>query len=111
MWQYWRTALSLATAAVIWFGEDFLFTRGLGLGRAQTAVVSAYFVALFIAALWAIRRLYSGLSRAPQTSGELEDGGIPIARLISLAPMLVVVLGSFVALPVIILTLVIGAWL
>jgi hypothetical protein len=104
---YWRTALYLAAAAVIWCAEDVLFTRALGFGTVQIAVVSAYFVLLFATAILMTVHFY----RHSTAGKPAARAALPATRLVAAVPVLVVILGSFLALPVILFTLLVGAWL
>lgn len=105
MLHHWRTGLYLLAAALIWFAEDYVFTRGLGFNAGQTAVVTVYFVGLFAAAMLFVQKT---MQRLAQTRpGDPED--IPITRILAMAPVLTVILGSFAALPIIILVLLAGS--
>jgi hypothetical protein len=99
-----RTVVYIAASAAIWFAEDYVFTRALGFNAAQTAVVTAYFVALFAVA---IRLVFRARSRA--RAGGYTGGEFTVAKLVSMAPALTLVVGSFAALPVIIGVLVAGS--
>jgi ABC-type nickel/cobalt efflux system permease component RcnA len=99
-----RTVLYLVAAGIIWFAEDVVFTRGLGFDAAQTSVVTTYFVLLFAVAIWFIVRTY----RRGQSRPASEDEP-PLAKVISMAPALTLIIGSFAALPVIILVLMAGS--
>jgi len=103
--RYWRTALYLGAAGAIWFAEDVVFSRALGFGIAQTAVVTAYFIGLFIAALWFIVKTLARIERDQRP----QDETIPVTRLVAMAPVLTVLLGSFAALPIFMLVLILGA--
>lgn len=106
MLQQLRTALYLLAAGIVWFAEDFVFSRGLRFNAAQTAVVTLYFLALFGSAVWLVLRTHRRLAGAVTLPGP-ED--FTVARLVSLAPVLTLVVGSFAALPVIILVLLAGS--
>ena len=96
-----RTPAYMLASLVIWFAEGYVFTRAFAFNLAQTAVVAVYFLLLFAGAVWLSVRF----ARRVDPS----DESIPVARLISLAPVLVLVVGSFAALPVFMLVLIAGA--
>lgn len=103
MIRHWRTVAYLLAAAIIWFAEDFAFSRGLGFNAAQTAVVTIYFLVLFVGAVWFICRTHARLS-----ASTTPDEHLSVARVVSMAPVVTVLLGSFAALPVIVLVLLLG---
>jgi len=98
-----RTAIYLSAAAVIWFAEDGVFSVAFRFNAAQIAVVTVYFAALFAGAIWLIRRTYL------RTGMEEPSEDLPISRIVSMAPVLVVLVGSFAALPIFMIVLVAGA--
>jgi len=98
--KFGRTALYLAAAAAIWFTEDIVISLQLGFSAAQTTVLTAYFVLLFAGAVWLVVRTYRRLD-----SGGAGSSEFPLARVIAMAPAFTLVVGSFAALPVIMLVL------
>ncbi|MBV9282834.1 MAG: hypothetical protein JOZ41_22385 [Chloroflexi bacterium] len=95
-----RAALYIVAAAAIWLGEGFMFSRLLGFEAWQVALMAVLYLALFAAAL-------ALLLRFAQASLDAE-GGLPRWRYLSMAPALVVVVGSFVSLPLLLLILALG---
>jgi hypothetical protein len=95
-----RALLYVVASALIWFAEGFLFSRFLGFSIWQTALLGVFYVAVFAASLWALRNV---IRQSPET-----ESGVAAWRMLSLAPMLTVVIGSFVSLPVILLVLALG---
>ena len=102
MLQYLRTAIYLIAAAAIWFSEDVIFSIAFHFNGGQTALVTVYFAALFGGAIWFIVRTYQ---HASASTGRTD---LPIGRIVAMAPMLVVLVGSFAALPVVMAALVLG---
>lgn len=94
-----RSAIYLGAAIAIWFGEDLVLSRAFGFGVAQTAAVTIYFVCLLLVAV----RLVMG---AYQRTGE---AAFPWTRAAPMAPVLVVLVGSFASLPIFVIVLVVGA--
>jgi hypothetical protein len=98
-----RAGIYVLAAGVIWLAEGFLFSRLLGFSHVQVAAVALMYSALFgVAVLQLLRSARRYSSGASQLSPW---------RYISLAPMLVIVLGSFVSLPILLLIALIGKWL
>jgi hypothetical protein len=98
-----RAGIYVLAAGVIWLAEGVLFSRLLGFSHVQVALVAVLYVALFgIAVLQLVR----SAGRQPTGAGQLSPW-----RYISVAPMLVVVLGSFVSLPILLLIALIGKWI
>lgn len=104
MFTHARAIIYLFAAGVIWFAEDAVFSRGLGFDLAQTAIVTVYFIALFALAVWFLLAMYR-----KQQAGEIRAGDLPVARILSMAPVLTLIVGSFAALPVFILVLIAGS--
>jgi hypothetical protein len=86
-------------AGVVWFAEGFLFSRFFSFSVWQTALAAVFYLAVFIAAVMTLAR---------RARGEYNVADVARWRLLSLAPMLVVILGSFVSLPVMLLVLALG---
>lgn len=95
-----RAWFYLVASAIIWFVEAFLFSYFLRFSAGQIVLMAVFYLVLFgIAARYLIRGL-SGLGNSA------ED--IAAWRLVSLMPMLVVILGSFVSLPILVLVVAAG---
>jgi hypothetical protein len=95
-----RASLYVGASALIWFAEGFLFSRFLGFSIWQTATLGLFYVALFAASLWALRDVVR--------QGYESNGSVTAWRMLSLAPMVTVIIGSFVSLPVVLLVLALG---
>jgi len=95
-----RAWFYLAASAVIWFVEAFLFSYFLHFSIGQMVLMAVFYLLLFgIAARYFIRGL-NGLGNSA------ED--IAAWRLVSVMPMLVVILGSFVSLPILLVVVAAG---
>jgi hypothetical protein len=95
-----RAALYLVASGIVWVVEGFIFARMLGFTPWQTALMAAVYVGL-----WAVAASRLLGLRASQPAGSQH---LPEWRYLSLAPMLVVVLGSFASLPILLLILALG---
>lgn len=102
---HWRTGVYLVAAAAIWFAEDYVFTRGLGFDGVQTGIVTIYFVLLFATAIAFILRATRRMRNDPSSA----QGEFSATRLLSMAPAMTVIIGSFAALPILILVLALGS--
>ena len=89
----------LLFAGLIWLIEGFLFSQFLGFGARQTAVAVGVYAVMFGIAFSTLIRAY----RVAEAAGDLSRW-----RYRSVAPMLVVVVGSFVSLPILLLIVVAG---
>ncbi len=95
-----RAWFYLVASGIVWFVEAFLFSYFLRFSAGQIVLMAVFYLLLFgIAARYFIRGL-SGL-------GDSEKD-IAAWRLVSLMPMLVVILGSFVSLPILLLVVAVG---
>jgi hypothetical protein len=95
-----RAYLYLAASGVIWLVEGFLFSRFLAFVWWQTAILTLIYIGLFgLASAYLLRALRGGR----ETSEELA-----LWRAVSLAPMFVVIVGSFVSLPLILIVAALG---
>jgi len=92
-----RSVLYLVASAAIWFAEGTVFSIFLGFSRIQIVLMATVYVTLFVIAVRAI----VVMSR--------QKSELPHWRLLSLGPMLVLVIGSFISLPVIALIALLGA--
>jgi len=95
-----RAYLYLAAAGVMWLGEAFLFAYYLGMAPWQTALLGCMYASLFAIATHFLLR-----SMREHDSGQSD---LAAWRAVSLAPMLVVIVGSFASLPLILLVLALG---
>jgi uncharacterized membrane protein YhaH (DUF805 family) len=94
-----RAAVYLGAAGIVRLAEGFLFSRFFGFSAGQTVAAAIFYVALYgVAISLLVRALRSGD----------ETGDLARWRCLSLAPMVVVVLGSFVSLPVMLVILAVG---
>lgn len=87
-----RAVLYLAVAGVIWAAEGYVFSRFLLFGSIQTAIMVAVYGALFMTAVFLLVRFAREAESRPDP--------LPVWRYLSLAPMLVTVIGSFISLPI-----------
>jgi hypothetical protein len=94
-----RAILYLAAAGAIWLAEGIVFAVMLRFVPWQVAAMVSVYAALFAGAV-----VY--LARIRKTSDG--DTGPARWRYLSLAPMLAVTLGSFGALPIILLIVILG---
>jgi hypothetical protein len=94
-----RAYLYLAAAGVIWLIEGFLFSYYLGFAAWQVALLAIVYLALYTLAL----RVFVRSLRNYGGEGELSPW-----RAVSLAPMIVVVVGSFVSIPLVIAVAALG---
>jgi hypothetical protein len=95
-----RAVIYLALAGAVWMAEGFIFSQFLGFSRWQIVLMTVMYVALFSLAILALRR---------QRQDYIErEGNLPSWRWLSLAPMLTLIIGSFVSLPLLLFILAIG---
>jgi hypothetical protein len=95
-----RATAYLIASGVIWVIEGFLFSKLLAFSVPQVILTVVLYVTLFaVAAAMLIR-----------SAGEFREGieGMAHWRLLSLAPMLVAIVGSFVSLPLLLLVAALG---
>jgi hypothetical protein len=105
LFDHTRTVIYLTVAGALWATECIVFARALQFDVIQTTIFGVYFAVLFGAALVFLGRFYGDTSQiSDESRAEFSS-----ARLISLAPMLTVILGSFAAFPVMILLVVFGS--
>lgn len=95
-----RAAAYLIASGVVWVIEGFLFSRLLVFSASQVALTIAIYLGLFVAAALLLIRF---VRRFRDDTGDL-----PRWRLLSLAPMLVAIVGSFVSLPLLLLVVALG---
>jgi hypothetical protein len=94
-----RAYIYLAAAGVIWLIEGFLFSHYLAFAPWQTALLALIYLGLYAVAL----HFFLASLRNHADTGDLSPW-----RAVSLAPMLVVLLGSFASLPLILLVAILG---
>jgi hypothetical protein len=95
-----RAALYLVAAGIVWVVEGFIFARMLDFAPWQTVLMAVVYIGL-----WAV-----AAGRLLGLRGESRPAGQPLPewRYLSLAPMLAVIVGSFVSLPILLLILALG---
>ena len=98
-WGLLRAYTYLAVAGVIWLTEGFLFSHYLGFAPWQTTLLAVIYIGLYSVAL----RYFLISLRDGAGHGDLAPW-----RAVSLAPMLVVMLGSFISLPLILVVAALG---
>ena len=96
-----RAIVYLVISGAIWLVEAFLFSRLLHFGPAEVVLVAVMYMALFSLAAVAFVR-YAGNSGT-------REGDLARWRLLAAAPMVVVIIGSFVSLPLLVLVAVINS--
>jgi hypothetical protein len=95
-----RATLYVGASALIWLAEGFMFSRFLAFSLWQTAFLGVVYLALLGVSLRALRRAWR---RQAEVSSDLAAW-----RLLSLAPMVATILGSFVSLPIVLAVLTLG---
>jgi hypothetical protein len=90
----------LGVAGVVWLVEGALFGYFLRFVLWQLMVLLAIYTALLVVAL---RALLKNLNQ-PQVAG----ADVAVWRLVALAPMLVVIVGSFASLPILLIVALLG---
>jgi hypothetical protein len=95
-----RATAYLVASGAIWVIEGFLFSRLLSFSASQVVLTVALYAAFFLLATG----LLLHFSRAFREETEI----LARWRLLSLAPMLVAVVGSFVSLPLLLLIVALG---
>jgi hypothetical protein len=84
----------------VWFGEGAVFSWFLHFRAWQVALTAIVYLGLFATATVTLIRF----ARRYRTAEE----GVALWRLLSLAPMLVVIVGSFASLPILLLIVALG---
>lgn len=95
-----RATVYLAAAGIVWLVEGFLFSYFLRFALWQTVLMAALYGGLF---LLAVRSLLVQMQRQPDSESTLAYW-----RYLSLAPMVVAVIGSFASLPLLLIILALG---
>ena len=95
-----RAILYVGASALIWLAEGFLFSRFLDFSPWQTVLLGVVYLVLMGVALRALQRTWRQRS---ELSGELAAW-----RILSLAPMVTVIVGSFISLPIVLAVLALG---
>jgi hypothetical protein len=98
-----RAYLYLGGSGLIWMVEGFLFSYFLQFAAWQVALTACIYLALF---LLAARFLLEALSRRAEDGSAGSD--LATWRLVSLAPMATVIMGSFASLPLLLIVLALG---
>jgi uncharacterized membrane protein len=94
-----RAYAYVAASGMVWMTECGLFSYFLGLSPWQVVLLAIIYIALFALA---VRVFLHSLAR------HRESHEIATWRAVSLAPMVVMVLGSFVSLPLVVLVDLLG---
>jgi hypothetical protein len=94
-----RASGYLVFAGAVWLAEGYVFTQFLGFSTAQIVAAICCYAALYGLAVYA-------LIRSVGEGGGFAD--VAHWRYLSLAPMMMVVLGSFASLPVLLLIAALG---
>lgn len=95
-----RAYLYLGAAGIIWLIEGFLFSYYLRFDPWQVAMMATVYVTLYAIAVWYFLRSL----REPHE----RERDLSVWRMVSIAPMVVMVVGSFVSLPLILLVAALG---
>ncbi|MGI8967742.1 MAG: hypothetical protein ACR2GA_01380 [Chloroflexota bacterium] len=95
-----RAYVYLAASGMIWLVEGFLFSRYLNLSVWQSIVLAALYLGLLAAAV-------TLMLRALRRAGARKEG-LAAWRALSVAPMLVTIVGSFASLPLILFVVALG---
>ena len=94
-----RALIYLTAGAAIWLAEGFLFSYFLQFHPWQVVLMAAVYLGLLVVAVRLLRR---------QMTTRQDAGSMAVWRYLSLAPMLVVIVGSFASLPILILIAALG---
>lgn len=90
-----RAVFYLVISAVIWLAEGFLFSYFLQFHTWQVILMAIVYCCLIALAVQLLRR---------QTATyEVEGDQVAVWRYLSLAPMIVLIVGSFASLPILLL--------
>jgi hypothetical protein len=93
-----RGVLYLLASGVLWAAEGYVFSRFLRFSLPQTIMLAVVYAALFAgASRWFAQLLTTST-----------DADLPAWRYVSLAPMVTLILGSFVSLPIVLLIAALG---
>jgi hypothetical protein len=94
-----RAYVYLLVAGVVWCGEGLVFGRQLDLRTWQIVLLAVIYVGLYAVVV----RVFFRSLRDHQPGGEY-----PAWRVVSLAPMLAALVGSFVSLPLLLAVVALG---
>lgn len=83
-----RSGIYLLASAVVWFAEGTVFSIFLGFTHAQIVLMAAVYLALFATGVRAIFVMSH------------QQSDLPRWRILAMGPMLVLVIGSFISLPI-----------
>jgi hypothetical protein len=95
-----RAVFYLAASAVIWLAEGFLFSYFLQFHSWQIVLMVFLYSGLIVLAVQLLRR-----QAASYRSDEVQ---LAVWRYLSLAPMIVLIIGSFASLPILLLIVGLG---
>ncbi|HEY8686926.1 MAG TPA: hypothetical protein VIO57_15085 [Chloroflexota bacterium] len=95
-----RASMYVGASALIWLVEGFMFSRFLAFSAWQTGLLGFVYLGLLGLSLFALQKTW-------RRKSELGDD-LAAWRLLSLAPMVTTILGSFVSLPIVLLVLALG---
>ncbi|MGH2447202.1 MAG: hypothetical protein ACRDFS_01150 [Chloroflexota bacterium] len=82
----------LLASAVVWFAEGYVFSTFLHFSLAQNVTLAIIYAVLFAVAVWLLLRF-----------AVAQDENLASWRYLSLAPMLVAIVGSFVSILLVVL--------
>jgi hypothetical protein len=97
-----RAGFYLSAAAIVWLTEGFIFSRFLDFDARQVTLMAVVYVGLFASAILFLIR-----TSARDGVGQR----LPRWRMLSAAPMISLILGSFVSLPVLLVVASLGRWI
>jgi hypothetical protein len=89
-----RAVFYLTASAAVWLAEGFLFSYFLAFQPWQVVLMAAIYVVLLGVAVLLLRR---------QMATYREAGDMAVWRYLSLAPMILLIVGSFASLPLLLL--------
>jgi hypothetical protein len=95
-----RAGLYLLASGAIWMAEGFLFSYFLRFSAWQVVGMAVMYTGLFVAACVVLLRFARRYGTAQQD--------LALWRLLSLAPMLVAMVGSFLSLPLLLIIAALG---
>jgi hypothetical protein len=87
-----RAVFYLTAGALVWLAEGFLFSYFLQFHPWQVVLMAVVYLALLGVAVELLRRQIATARQA--------DGTLALWRYLSLAPMIVTIVGSFASLPI-----------
>ncbi len=90
-----RAVVYLAASAVLWLAEGFLFSYFLQFHLWQIVLMTIVYSCLIVLAVQLLRRQAATYAT--------EEAQLAVWRYLSLAPMIVLIVGSFASLPILLL--------